>query len=208
VAPLDQVRSLADKNGFLWDNVEQVAANAKASEVEIELKAQIAKAKALGIPVTHLDTHMGALVSRNDLLEVYVRVGVEAGLPILFLDNEHAKKEYAAFREVGAPLAAKLREKGFPVLDNLAQFYGGETHEEREASYLRVIRELQPGVTELIIHCGVLNEELRAITNSAERRDGDRRIFTDPKIEAELKANGVELLTWKQYHERFRAMKK
>lgn len=205
VAPLDQVRSLADTNGFLWDNVEQVAAHAKASEVEIELKAQIAKAKALRIPVTHLDTHMGALVSRNDLLEVYVRVGVEAGLPILFLDNEHARQEYTAFREVGAPLAEMLRKKGFPVLDNLAQFYGGETHEEREASYLRVIRELKPGVTELIIHCGVANEELRSITNSAERRDGDRRIFTDPKIAAELKAHNIELLTWKQYHERFRA---
>lgn len=205
VAPLDQVRSLVDPNGFLWDNVEQVRANAKASEVEIELKAQIAKAKALGIPVTHLDTHMGALVSRNDILEVYVRVGIESGLPILFLDNEHARKEYEAFREVGIPLAAKLREKGLPVLDNLAQFYGGETHEEREASYFRVLRELKPGVTELIIHCGVLNDELRAITNSAERRDGDRRIFLDPRIAEELKAQGIELLTWKQYHERFRA---
>ena len=200
VASLDQVPSLVDPNGFLWDNVEQVAGNATAAEVEIELLAQIAKAKRLGIPVTHLDTHMGALVCRADILEVYVRVGVEAGLPILFLDNERSRKEYPAFQELGATLAAGLRHKGLPVLDELAQFYGGDTPEEREASYYKVVRELKPGVTELIIHCGVANEELRAITNSWERRDGDRRIFLDPKMAEEIKKQGIEVISWKQFH--------
>ncbi len=201
VASVDQVPSLVDPQGFLWDNVEQVAGNAKAAEVELELKAQIAKAKRLGIPVTHLDTHMGALVCRADILEVYVRVGLETGLPILFLDNERTRQEYSAFREQGAKMAAALRQKGLPVLDDLAQFYGGETHEEREASYYKVIRELKPGVTELIIHCGVANDELQAITNSWQRRDGDRRIFLDPKMADAIKQQGIEVISWKQYHE-------
>lgn len=200
VASLDQVPSLVDPDGFLWDNVSQVAGNAKAAEVEIELKAQIAKARKLGIPVTHLDTHMGSVVCRPDLLEVYVRVGVEAELPILFLDNEESRKEYEAFNDVGRALATTLRKKGLPVLDGLAQFYGGETHEEREASYIRALRELKPGVTQLIIHCGVANEELKSITDSWERRDGDRRIFIDPKIAAEIKQHDIELITWKQFH--------
>lgn len=200
VAPIEQVPSLVDPNGFLWDNVSQVAGNAKASEVEIELKAQIAKARKLGIPVTHLDTHMGALVCRTDIIEVYARVGIEAGLPILFLDNEETRKEYEAFREAGATLAAALRKNGLPVLDGLAQFYGGETHQEREESYYRALRELKPGVTQLIIHCGVANEELRAITDSWERRDGDRLIFIDPKTVEEIKKHNIELITWKQFH--------
>lgn len=200
VAPLDQVPSLVDPDGFLWDNVSQVAGNAKASEVEIELKAQIAKARKLGIPVTHLDTHMGSLVCRTDIIEVYVRVGIETGLPILFLDNEETRKEYETFNEVGAKLAAGLRKKGLPVLDGLAQFYGGETHEEREASYYRALRELKPGVTQLIIHCGVANDELKAVTDSWERRDGDRRIFVDPKTADEIKKHNIELITWKQFH--------
>ncbi|RLS42110.1 MAG: ChbG/HpnK family deacetylase [Planctomycetota bacterium] len=200
VAPLDQVPSLVDPDGFLWDNVSQVAGNAKASEVEIELKAQIAKARKLGIPVTHLDTHMGSLVCRADIIEVYARVGIEAGLPILFLDNEETRKEYEAFNEAGATLAAALRKNGLPVLDGLAQFYGGETHQEREASYYRALRELKPGVTQLIIHCGVANEELRAITDSWERRDGDRLIFIDPKIADEIKKHNIELITWRQFH--------
>jgi len=201
VASLDQVPSLVDPNGFLWDNVGQVAGNVKAAEVEIELKAQIAKAQRLGIPVTHLDTHMGALVCRPDILEVYVRVGLESGLPVLFLDNENSRMEYEAFNEVGAQLAAALRKKGLPILDGLAQFYGGDTHEERAANYFRTVRELKPGVTQLIIHCGVANDELEAITSSWERRDGDRRIFIDPKMAEEIKKQDIEVITWKQFHE-------
>ena len=70
----------------------------------------------------------------------------------------------------------------------------------RKQSYLKALRELKPGVSEIIIHCGVDNQELQAITNSSANRDGDRRIFTDPEVIEEIKKLGIEIITWKQFH--------
>ena len=203
VAGKDKVPSLVDEHGYLWANVEQVAKHAKPEEVGIELRAQIARAKQLGIPVSHLDTHMGALVSRPDLIEVYGAVGMEHDLPILFFRtlSEQTLRAYPALRDVGPPLIARLNEQRMPLLDGLAQFYGGETHEQRVESYVKTIKNLPPGVSELIIHCGLDDAELRAVTNSSARRDGDRRIFTDPEIARLIREEGIRLITWKQFRE-------
>lgn len=74
---------LRDAHGYLWRNVEGVVANASADEVEAEIRAQIAKARALGFEPTHLDTHMGTLYASPAFLERYIKVGIETGIPIM-----------------------------------------------------------------------------------------------------------------------------
>ncbi len=203
VAPRERVPSLVDKQGYLWDNVRQVAANVRAHEVEIELRAQIDRAKQFGVPLSHLDTHMGALFSRPDLIEVYTRLGEEYDLPILFLrDIDDARlREYPALAQKAAETIRILDKAGLPILDGLAQFYGGDTHEERKQNYYKAIRNLKPGVSQIIIHCGYDNQELRAITNSAARRDGDRRIFSSSETANLIRSEHITLLTWKRFRE-------
>jgi predicted glycoside hydrolase/deacetylase ChbG (UPF0249 family) len=52
VADRSEVPSLVDPEGYLWDNVQQVMENAKADQVEKELRAQIDRAKAFGVPLS------------------------------------------------------------------------------------------------------------------------------------------------------------
>ncbi len=203
VAPREQVPSLCDADGYLWSNVDQVVQHAKLEEVKIELRAQVARAKQLGIPLSHLDTHMGSLVSRHDLLEAYVELGLENNLPVMFIDASDIETigEYPALIDLGPQLQSRLEAQQLPVLDRLLQFYGGDSELERRETYINALRGLEPGVTQLIIHCGVDDAELQAITTSASRRDGDRRHFTDPDIIALVKELDIELIGWKQFHE-------
>lgn len=203
VAPRDQVPSLLDEEGYLWGSVEQVVKNVKADEAAIELRAQIDRAKEFGVPLTHLDPHMGAVVSRPDLALVYVNLGIEYDLPVLFLKeiDEQTRRQYSLFSAGAALLTKQLEQHGLPVLDRLSQFYDGDSHEERRETYVKCLQDLEPGVSELIIHCGYADDELRAITKSAERRDGDRRIFTEPAIAALIKSLDIQVVTWKQVRE-------
>ena len=203
VAPRDQVPSLVDEDGYLWDNVDQVREHVKVEEAAIELRAQIDRAKAFGIPVTHLDTHMGAVVSRPDLVELYVQLALEYDLPILALReiDEKLAKEYPALVQRQEQLLAVFKQRGLPVLDNLAQFYEGETHEERKENYLKCLRTLPPGTSQLIIHCGYADDELRAVTSSASRRDSDRQVFCDPEVIAEVGRLGIKVITWREFRE-------
>ena len=76
VAGRDAVPGLADEMGCLWDNVSQVEEHATADEVEKEIRAQIARAEAMGMPITHIDSHMGALFCRQDIMERYLKIGM------------------------------------------------------------------------------------------------------------------------------------
>ncbi len=126
VAGRDRVPSLCDKEGYLWDGSDDVAQHAKADEVRIELKAQIDRALQFGMPLSHLDTHMGSVMTRPDLVEVYVQLGLEYKLPVLFMRKlpPEMAQEYTALASKQDSGAMRLAAAGLPMLDHLLQFYG------------------------------------------------------------------------------------
>src|SRR5216117_396380 len=72
VASRDRVASLLDPDGTFPNEDSVVATRAKLEEIEIELRAQVERALALGIHPTHLDSHMGSLFTTPALLATYV----------------------------------------------------------------------------------------------------------------------------------------
>ncbi|MFN9036519.1 MAG: polysaccharide deacetylase family protein, partial [Planctomyces sp.] len=70
VSGRDRVPSLVDADGWLHRRKEDVQRLARPVDVETELRAQIDRALRAGIRLSHLDTHMGTVVSTGEMLEI------------------------------------------------------------------------------------------------------------------------------------------
>jgi chitin disaccharide deacetylase len=204
VAPRDKVPSLLDHDGYLYRDNKPVVAHAKLSEAEAELRAQIARAKAFGIRLSHLDTHMGTLLDRPDLLELYVNLGIAYNLPIMFTrqaTSPQMEARYPALRGRGRQVLDALDSRHMPVLSSVLMMYVSGPHAGRVRNYFRAFEAMPPGVNEVIVHCGIDNAELAAITTFAALRDSDRRFVTDPQTKAELTRLGFTLTDWTHFRE-------
>ncbi len=200
VAPLEKVPGLLDEQGFMWKSERQTALKATPQEIETELRAQIDRALAFGIKPTHLDTHMGTLYTRKDFFEVYVKLGKEYKLPIMAM--RPTPEAMALAKQDGAPITpemlAKVEADGLPVLDYLVTGVAGRTFAERKQAYHALLRNLKPGVTMLIVHLGLDNDELKATTGSWQQRHADFLSFTDPETKKLMDELGIKTTTWRE----------
>lgn len=73
---------LTDGHGYLWSTVAEVRRHASLDAVEVEWRAQIDRALAAGVDVTHLDAHMGSALA-PEWAARYVAVGIDYGVPVL-----------------------------------------------------------------------------------------------------------------------------
>jgi predicted glycoside hydrolase/deacetylase ChbG (UPF0249 family) len=204
VAGRDKVPTLVDKDGYLHRSKEEVQAQARPAEVEIELRAQIDRALAAGIKLSHLDTHMGTVVSTGDMLEIYVRLGLEYDLPVMIMRNVDPSLAagYPDLVKRNQTYVQALGSRGLPVIDYLYQFYDGKDPATRQERYLRTFRDLKPGVTQMIIHCGYDDAELQAITGSHFLRGDDTRIFMDGNVKQQIEDMGIEIISWSELRKR------
>src|SRR5882672_2025914 len=96
VAPADNVRTLLDENGYFhhdWTATTKI----DPREAGLELRAQIARAYAMGVRPTHLDSHQYRLDSTGkELFEVALRLAHEYKLPFFVTHDWFADHPYLA----------------------------------------------------------------------------------------------------------------
>ena len=97
VLPKERVPSLFDSSGYLYPTETEAAAHIDPKEAEAEIRAQIARAKALGIQPTHLDSHMGTLYQTQALFETLFRVSRDNKLLIRVSKEWFAPGALSAF---------------------------------------------------------------------------------------------------------------
>ena len=197
---------LIDEEGALWGDVAGVAAHASADEVEAEIRAQLDRARTMGFEPTHLDSHMGAVFATPEFLERYLKVGMEEGIPVMFPGghNYFINQQRPARTEPYGDVAQMLWEAGLPVLDDLHSFSYGWPRAEKVANYVAAIRDLQPGVTMMIMHCTDPTEVFERISDSGQTRFGDLEAMLDPDLKRAIEAEGVVLTTWRELSARRR----
>ncbi len=191
VESTDKVTSLLDPSGYLWPETLPAARNLKPEEAEREIRAQIDRAIALGIHPTHLDSHMGALFSTPELFAVYVKVAHEYKLPFLAVRLPTAP----------ADLISILSEKDV-ILDSVVMANPAVRANEWREFYVNAVKNLKPGLTEMIVHLGHDDSELQAVTldhpdfgSAWRQRDYD--FVTSPEFKKALVENHVILVKWK-----------
>ena len=77
-------------------------------------------------------------------------------------------------------LLNRLVAPGIPLLDFLNTGEEGNTCQERKTAYHQAIRDLQPGVTKIIVHLSGEDQEIRHISNSWRARNHEFRILPTP----------------------------
>jgi hypothetical protein len=141
---------------------------------------------------------------RPDLLEIYVRLGVDYSLPVLMPRSDTFLKQLDVGERVTTQMAdmiTVLERQNFPILDTVFMHYERDSIASKRRAYLDIIRTAPVGVTELIIHCGLADSELRDIMSNYRIRSGDRDVFTDSAVIAEIKNPDINLITWKKLHQ-------
>jgi chitin disaccharide deacetylase len=186
----DKVPTLMDSEGYLWPETPSAVQHIKTDEVEREIRAQIERALSLGIHPTHLDSHMGTMFSRPDLFAVYVKIAHEYKLPFLA----------ALTTDAPTALRSALSEKDI-VLDSVLIANPNVPVAGWKDFYLNTIKNLKPGVTELIVHLGHDDAEMQAIMvdhpdYGAAWRQRDYDAITNPEFKKALQDNHVILIRW------------
>ena len=203
VASRDLVPGLLDKEGYLWRSVLEVYQHAKPEEALVEARAQIQKALDAGIDVTHLDTHMGALNYDPRYVRVYQQLALEFDLPLRMPSQSTAAR--FGFGELRGQFAAKgIVFPDYLIFDDL-----DESKKGVKAYWMKTLRNLKPGVTELFIHAAKPTDELRHITNSWKTRGEEYETFTnDAEMKKLVKQQGIIRIGYRPLRELQRAHRK
>jgi predicted glycoside hydrolase/deacetylase ChbG (UPF0249 family) len=192
VLPSASVSSLLDDGGYFHLTETEAASHANVSEVEKEIRAQIDRARKLGIKPTHLDSHMGTLYQNKKLFETLLRVGRENKLPVRVSKEMSGRMPF---------LGELLKPEDIP-LDHIISIEPSVTAEGWPKFYTDALLSAPPGVTEIVVHIAYDDAEMKAITIEhpnwgAAWRQRDFQFFTSDGFRRFLDENHIKLITWR-----------
>ena len=203
ISAADETSGLLDEEGYFHRTVEPVYENPHAAAVLTELQAQVVRAKAAGIDVTHIDTHMGSLFCPRHM-GAYAQLGYEQNVPALLLGTSAEQLMGMGYNtdtaEKIAGFSQQLAARGMPLFDGVSYLPLGEKQGAAERfEYAKQLLDSVPtGLYYFIIHPAVDTPELRATAGDWEARVADCNLFLSSEWQQVVEASGVHVLGMKR----------
>ncbi len=194
----DAAGGLIDEDGYFHSTSAAVQALAQIDALGAELRAQIQRALAAGIDVTHIDSHMFALLHPR-LVDIYVELSLECGAPpFLFRQSVPEFHRYdVGPREELAILSRvpQWEDWGIPLFDD-ATMMPLDRADDRAGQLLRKLDNLKPGLTFLILHPTKDTPELREAVPDSDWpcRAADYLTFLDEQVRDAVDRSGVHVI--------------
>ena len=191
--------TLVDDEGYFPRTDAEVQEKGDPDEALVELEAQIQRALAFGLDLTHADMHMGA-VAHPKFIAGYIQLTTQYKLPPLI---PHGNREtYAAFGvdedtfEMVKAMTDYLETQGVPMQDFATGLPLDDPRDQLNVAK-RMVSELKPGITHFLLHPSVDTPELRAITPDWECRVENYKVFLSDEFKKHLEKEDIKLIGYR-----------
>jgi len=219
VAPLKQVKSLADADGNLPQSLPSFVARLSAGlirtgAIEHEFRAQIEKIRSSGIAVTHLDTHKHTH-AHPKVMEALARVAKQLGITRIRKPMENLRDSWRTTRSARADgtghtaelVAAAAARAVTPWFNAISRKYGlrspdhflglAMTGSLGPAPLRRMIETLPDGSTEIMLHPAVSDDALAQSGSRLQmQRELELQALIDPGVKSALAERDIRLITY------------
>ena len=206
ISTVDPASGLRDAQGYFHRTNAPVQQGADPQAAGREMRAQIKRALAQGIDVTHIDSHMGTVFCPS-LLPVYLEVAREYRVPAMVTRMGEEQFRMFGFDEdrivFFARTLAALEDEGLPIMDHIdaMDLDNGDRRAERVCARLDT---LPAGLSYFIIHPQHDTPECRMISEDWSARAGDYSALMDERVRAHIKHSGLQVIGYRAVRDAMR----
>lgn len=206
VSTREPASGLLDADGYFNQWHQAVYDNAKPEAVAVEVDAQIERALAAGIDVTHVDSHMGTIM--NPLfIQSYIQAAASRLLPNMLprLDAEGIAMMGAGEEEriAYAPIMQQLGTMGVPMVDGILSM-PLEHGDDHISVAKKLFSEVPVGITHFILHPSIDTAELRAIAPDWRARVANYNAFMSDELKKFIEGEGIKLIGYRALRDAMR----
>lgn len=200
VLPREKVATLVDADGFFpltWPATPVFS----LTEMEAELRAQIERAAEVGIDITHLDAHQHILqLRRPDVFAVLLKLTQHYRLPFRVSKSWYARAPW---------LAGDAKKANVPLERLISPGAKDSTAEAWNSWYADRARSIPPGLSELFMHPGRDDAELRNLLPNERPwgsawRQRDFDMLFSPELASAIREEKIVRIGWRQVRDYLR----